>query len=469
MDANSMIIQIAILIILASFAYLTYHDFKIALLVLLALLPTYLIRFSVGPVPTTLLECLVLIVLGFWFVRQNGYKLDFLRTMGPYRAPMLLLLAASCFSVVVAPDVFSALGIWKAFFIEPILLFFVFRSTLTERKDWESGFFALGGAVIVLSLFAVIQRLTGLGIPAPWDIELRATSFFDFPNALGLFIAPTVSASMVYLSGWFANSPSLRRRGLGGSLAPRHPRGLGVLAGVIAGLGLLACALSQTEAVFVAIPASLFLALFASNGSGWFARSPSQGDTGGRGVGRWLVPALALLFAFLAFTFIPVIREKLLLQDLSGQARLAQWSETSTYLKTHWLTGAGLSGYPTAIKPYHNPRVFEIFQFPHNILLNFWVELGLLGVIALVAFIVATLRLVGGGSKTRPYTPRDDLFVLMAFAALSTMFIHGLVDVPFFKNDLAILTSFFLGFALIPPPAPSGVAPTGEPPLKVGE
>lgn len=404
--------MIIVLLVSISFAYLTYRDFKLALFVLLALLPTYLIRFSMSTVPTTLLECLVLIAIGFWFVRENGFKLDFLRTMGPYRVPILLLLAASCFSVVVAPDVFSALGIWKAYFIEPILLFFVFRSTFTERKDWEYGFFALGGTVIVLSIFAVVQRLTGFGIPTPWDIELRATSFFDFPNALGLFAAPITSAALVY--GFGVAKPV--RRGF---------------AFAIALLGFLACLLSQTEAAFVAIPASLLLVLFASS-------VPS-------GYKAWIGSAV-LLLGFVAFMFVPIIHEKLLLQDLSGQARLAQWSETSSYLKTHWLTGAGLSGYPSAIKPYHDPRVFEIFQFPHNVILNFWVELGLLGVIAFVAFIVVVVRRMVTASRDR--TTQADIFVLMAFAALSTMFIHGLVDVPFFKNDLAILAAFFLAMVL---------------------
>jgi O-antigen ligase len=408
-------------LVVLSFAYLSYRDFKLALTVLLALLPTYLIRFSIGPVPTTLLECLVLVILGFWAFREKGMKLEFLRSMGPFRAPLLLLLAASCFAVAVAPDTFGALGIWKAYFVEPILLFFVFRSTFTKRKDWEQGFFALGGAVIVLSIFALLQRVTGLGIPAPWDIELRATSFFDFPNALGLFVAPIVTAAVVYAT-CFGHPLSIYRR---------------IAAVVIAAVGLLACFLSQTEATFVAIPAASFIVLMLST-------APSKVKAG--------IGSAVLLAGFIGFMFIPAVHEKLLLQDLSGQARLAQWHETTTYLQSHWLTGAGLAGYPTAIKPYHDGKIFEIFQYPHNVLLNFWVELGLLGVIALLGFVITTSRVA--------LMRRADIFTLMAVGALVTMCIHGLVDVPFFKNDLAILTTFFLAMALIPPPTP---------PLKGGE
>ncbi|MFA5947227.1 MAG: O-antigen ligase family protein [Patescibacteria group bacterium] len=407
--------MILAVLVLLSFAYLTYRDFKLALVILLALLPTYLIRFSIGPVPTTLLECLVLVILGFWFFKEKGRMLEFLRSLGPYRVPMLLLLASSCFAVVVEPDTFAALGIWKAYFIEPFLLFFVFRSTFTARKDWERAFFALGGTVVALSLFALVQRATGLGIPAPWDIELRATSFFDFPNALGLFVAPIVTAAVVYAS-CFGHPLAMNRR---------------ITAIVIAVFGLLACFLSQTEAVFVAIPSALLIVLM-------FSTAPLKIKA--------YIGSAVLLIGFACFMFVPTVHEKLLLQDISGQARLAQWHETTTYLKSHWLTGAGLAGYPTAIKPYHDGRIFEIFQYPHNILLNFWVELGLLGVIALLGFIVSTSRVT--------LMRRGDVFTLMAFGALATMVIHGLVDVPFFKNDLAILTVAMLAMTLAPPPTP---------------
>ena len=400
---------LAVSSIILLFAYLTYRDFKLALTLLLALLPTYLIRFSLGPVPTTLLECLVLVILGFWFFQEKGTKLEFLRSMGPYRTPLLLLLAASCFAVVVAPDTFAALGIWKAYFVEPILLFFVLRSTFTEKSDWERGFFALGGMVVVLALFAIIQRATGLGIPVPWDLELRATSFFDFPNALGLFVAPITTAAVVYAT-CFSHPLSLAKR---------------ITGIVIALFGLVACFLSQTEAALVAIPAALFVTLMLST-------TPSKIKA--------RLGSAVILAGFFAFMFVPVVQEKLFLRDISGQARLAQWHETTTYLKTHWLTGAGFAGYPTAIKPYHDAKIFEIFQYPHNILLNFWVELGLLGVISLIIFTITSARIA--------VARRDNLFVLMAFSALLTMCIHGLVDVPFFKNDLAILAVFFLAMML---------------------
>ena len=104
-------------------------------------------------------------------------------------------------------------------------------------------------------------------------------------------------------------------------------------------------------------------------------------------------------------------------------------------LKDHPMLGAGLSGYPTALKPYHQRTDLEIFQYPHNIFLNIWVEMGLLGLIGFIFLIVTVLRTtiisMHSQAKACGYIV---IFVLIQ------MFLHGLVDVPYFKNDLAILT-----------------------------
>ena len=102
--------------------------------------------------------------------------------------------------------------------------------------------------------------------------------------------------------------------------------------------------------------------------------------------------------------------------------------------------GAGLSGYPAALSPYHKDTFFEIFQYPHNIFLNFWSELGLGGLLVLL---VMTIKIIRQTIKTIKIKPRQ-ILTLAAVAALLQMAIHGLVDVPFFKNDLAVMTFVLL-------------------------
>ena len=125
-----------------------------------------------------------------------------------------------------------------------------------------------------------------------------------------------------------------------------------------------------------------------------------------------------------------------MLQDSSGLVRRAQWSETLTMLADRPFLGAGLNGYPAALAPYHDATFYEIFQYPHEIFLNSWSELGLIGLIALFIGAILVARTT--------WRRKDEVLVLAFAVAILTMTIHGLVDVPFFKNDLAILTAFCL-------------------------
>jgi O-antigen ligase len=148
---------------------------------------------------------------------------------------------------------------------------------------------------------------------------------------------------------------------------------------------------------------------------------------------RWKKPAIALaVIAALVIGVVPQIREPFVklvtFQDWSGRVRVWMWDETLQMLRDRPLTGAGMGGYPTVVAPYHGHSFIEIFQYPHNILLNFWSETGLLGLIAFGWIIITWIK--KGRMTMRPYT---------AYAVLIAILVHGLVDVPYFKNDLAIV------------------------------
>jgi putative inorganic carbon (HCO3(-)) transporter len=191
-------------------------------------------------------------------------------------------------------------------------------------------------------------------------------------------------------------------------------------------LGFVAVLLAQTEAALVAIPSGLLLAFYFSDAK----RSRKLAMTG-------------IAVAVLAFALVlPVTQSKLLLQDYSGEVRRAQWKESIQFITDNPAFGAGLNGYATAISPYHDPTLYEIFQYPHNIILNIWTELGLLGIFVFFWLVILTVR--------EMRRPNPNPIKLAAFAALATMTIHGLVDVPYFKNDLSVMTWILIAILATP-------------------
>lgn len=387
-------------ILFAVFAIITWRNLKLGLFLLAAILPVYLLRFSVGPLPTTALEVLIVILILIWLIRYQGWKKISLNELRPWTQPILLLLAAACFSVVVAIDTLSAFGIWKAYFVEPILIFLIARTELRTKTDQVNLLKALAMSALIVSAVAFGQYLTGLGLPAPWDLEKRVTGVFEYPNALGLFLAPIVTLSVVML------------------LKQKKSRLLWLMTSII---GLSAIVLAKTEAAFVAIPLAVIIALLFSN----IKKKV-----------KYHLAAETIIVALILILTSTTIQQKLFLQDYSGQARVALWQESIQMLTDQPIFGAGLNAFPSALEPYHDPTFYEIFQYPHNIFLNIWSELGLLGLVAFFWLAWVALQ----SQRKQP----SSAIHLAIFAALIAMVIHGLVDAPYFKNDLAVMTWLLL-------------------------
>jgi O-antigen polymerase len=165
----------------------------------------------------------------------------------------------------------------------------------------------------------------------------------------------------------------------------------------------------------------------------------------------WLLAGTAAAAAILLL--IPPIftRVAIEFQNVGGTTffgragRLSLWSATLQMLSHYPVFGAGLSGFADRIGPYWNATHPERFIDPHNIVLNFWVETGVLGVIAMAWILVAAFRWSWTGWRQDDGLWRAiDLGALLALVAIV---VHGLVDVPYFKNDLSL--EFWMVVALV--------------------
>lgn len=441
------------------FAYLAHRRLDWAVGIIIFSLWSYLIRFDVLGLPVTLLEIMIWLVAAFWLEKawprfwsqlKNNIKERRVRQRYPFDWEMVLLLIISLVAVGTAGWSLAAWGIWKAYFFEPLLLFIVVFNVFGQ-KDYGRLIWPLAWSSFLVSVVTLWQKITGWGVVIDfWTKEAqRATSLFDYPNAVGLFLAP-ICLVLVGYAGYKWKSED---RGLGKMVKI-------VVLLLIALLSILAIVAAQSDGALVAVLAGLLV-------FGWLSNKRLA-----------IVTSLLVIVAGAWLWSQPVLKQrvwdKITLFDLSGQIRQQQWTETWQMLQDgRLITGAGLSNYQTTVAPYHQEGIFvknhdpnwldkvrndleynkqawqptEIYLYPHNIALNFWSELGLAGLLLFTWLIIKAMVMALTNAFGYSTKYHNKYLALGLLGALVVIVVHGLVDVPYFKNDLAGL--FWLLLALI--------------------
>ncbi len=407
------------------FWFITEKNISNGFFLLAALLPSYLIRFHLffPFLPSTLLEGMIIIIFlisGKKFWQKKKSFSAFWQSL-PFHWLCLTLLVLSFLAIFPAPSLWKALGLWRAYFLEPFLLYLAIWAERDNPKLLSSILTGLGITALGISLFAFYQKITGRFIPvAMWRPAAvrRVTSFYTSPNAVGLILAPII---LLYV-GWLTKSKNIFLKLLKISL---------IL------ICLLAIYFAHSRGTYLGLfIAFLYLAFFWCQKK--FSFSPRL---------FFLIFFSVIILGCLTVSLPFSSKISSLLHSRSAQNRFILWQGTWQYLSqtpSHFILGAGIFGFPPIQNKFRNPKIMEPLIYPHNIFLNFWINIGLLGTIIFFWLFFAFFVKI-----QKNYSKQKDFFLLGINGAFLTILGHGLVDVPYFKNDLATLFWLILGIGIL--------------------
>lgn len=353
----------------------------------------------------------------FWMVQQ-GKLPAFVRSV--VSIPKLLLLAVAAFFLAGVMSLFvggisvSKIGQFLVLFVQPIGTFFVTRF-VHEVFPQSKKYFLYAAYVFVAAtgLYAIIQYFTLIGVPAAWwgnHVEpKRSLSFFVHPNFYGLFVTPLLAFLIPDAVGQIKD---LRFKIKGVVVS---------MAWVLGAAGLL---FSLSRGAWIGLAgAGMFYLLFQR--SKWI----------------WWHALLVFLAAVNIAWAVPSVRYRLTAPfqgERSANARLSLWETGLHMIKDSPIAGKGLTGFSKNYEVYSVDKTLEHHPTPHNLFLQTWVELGVLG---LVSFAIILLFVV-----LRAIRKRTDAYAFGTGLAVIAIFFHGLIDTPYFKNDLASLFWILLAF-----------------------
>ncbi len=366
--------------------------------------PAYVLRWHYGPIPTTLLETAILAtVLAFAVETWRGHDALVWRTA--FTVPALVFILAGAISVVVAPSRIAGLGLFRAYLIEPIAFAFLLMHVVTTSRR----------ALLILAGFAVAGVVVGVANAVVVLEALRAHTY-DVTQTPPVVIYTTANALALFLGPLIAVAASLFLHATG--------RAVRIGSGAFLLVAVPSMILSFSRGGYLAMAAVAVGLALSHRRRIWLLAG-----TVAAGILLALIPPI--------FHRISVEFQNVGGTTFFGRAgRLELWSATLQMLRHYSVFGAGLSGFADRVAPYWNANHPERFIDPHNIVLNFWVETGVLGVIAFAWLLVVAFRASWQGWKSGETDWRP--IFLGVLLALVAIVVHGLVDVPYFKNDLSL-------------------------------
>ena len=396
-------------------------QYIIAITLLLA--PTYVIRFHFFGFPTNMLMvwiALVWILFAYWIYNNHVVRKFFQFSLNVDRKLRWLVgmfFLAGVLSLFVGGVTQGKVGQFVVLFVQPISLFFITRFVFASlSRSKELVLYAAFLFVAIAGVLAVIQYTSLLGLPEIFwgnsNEPKRAVSLFSHPNFYALFVAPLLA----FLSSSVVAPFLVKDKGF------RIKDFWYVCSWLLGAVGLL-LSMSRGGWLGLAVAATVYVLALGNR--------------------RLLkVGLVTIIVMAIAIFSVPNFRYRVLLPfhgEKSSVARFSLWRTGSKMIQDNPVLGKGLLGFSNNWYGYNTDPGLEHYPAPHNIVLNFWVDTGILG---LVSFFGICLVLLARG-----FHKRSSLFAFGVALFVVALSVHGLVDNPYFKNDLAMLVWLVAAFA----------------------
>lgn len=432
---------------------------RVAVLLLPLFFPFYLLRIDVSGIPIYFVEGLVILAaipvffkiikgesheilskelsekIKFFFKNLFAKKerpfIDFLKS--PFLPISLFLIACLISAVIVPNESFKqALGILKSWIIVPLIFFVIFYRTVKTKKDISFAMKAYVASTIVLGLWALYQALSGQYI----TIDDRVSGPFESANYLALYIAP----ALIYVSVRFIQTFIHRRFETADKMWNDIERRVYVAPMVALLFAVLI--LTQSYGGIIGVFGALFLYII-------YERTTIPKGIGRTFLNKLIIFAVLIFVAGSAFAVILNSEKFTNLTKLNEHTSIATrfeiWTVGAQLIKENPLFGIGLGQYESNYvaraeeilgkKPYEEKRLHS-----HNIFMEFWLNSGLLGLASFIWIVVLAYM-----QLKKPMLDSYKRVLVAGLIMLTYILLHGLIDVPFWKNDLALLFWLIIG------------------------
>ena len=396
--------------------------------------PLYSIKFSFLGIPINIPEVLIITAFVFWLAENKkfSWKIFYIRYK-VFLAGIFLMLLGLVISALINPNRLAEWGIIKSWFVIPLVLSFVLLNEVKSKRDIENIFKALYFSAAAISFIGLIYFFKG---DLTYDFRLKA--FFLSPNYLAMFLSPAVFVGNYFIVSRIKN-------GLRHLIEKRAAIILFILLLLGQAAVLSVLYLTYSYAAWTAVILSFIIVnLIIKNGE----------------IFKKIKVAAVLLIILSTILITQAGNSKsneLFNWQASSRSSLASrimiWQSAEKILEDNFLWGIGPGNFQSKYLEYQKyfpPYLEWAVPQPHNLCLAFWLQGGILGLAGFIYLVFYWIREIIKVIRSKISSEND--FKKIAPALLGIVIyilLHGIVDTPYWKNDLAIVfwTIFSLGAA----------------------
>jgi O-antigen ligase len=431
--------------LLALIVFLFALRLDIGLAIVVFTIPFYLLpKNLIGSSQFSLVELLTLAAVAARIIKQvSSFKVQGL-TLKPETwtlkllsldGAVLVFVLLGIVSVATAANFGVAMREFRVIVIEPVLLYALIRTANLSARGVRRLIDTFILSAVAISLIALYQFFFTNWVIVGEGVR-RVLAVYGSPNNLALYLGralPLAIAMLVFGGGRLEvaarnlPAPVQPMRVGWAELLPQwfdnaHHKIYSLVSAIIIAAAWF---LTYSRGAWLGIIAGLACIAFFSDR-------------------RIRLAMLVLLFigAMLAIPFLQTERAQSLFQIGTGTGffRMSVWQSASAMIRDHPVFGIGLDNFLYEYPKYINPAAWREpnLSHPHNVVLDFWVRLGIGGVIVLAWMVWEFYR-----AGLRNIATQRGLAIGL-LASMSVALAHGLIDAAYFYVDLAFVWMLIL-------------------------
>ncbi|MHB0858255.1 MAG: O-antigen ligase family protein [Anaerolineae bacterium] len=382
----------------------------VALLAAVACIPLAPLHVRIGPGSFSLAEVTLLIAVGAWLWNALLMPTD---EPGAWRRPRLqgidlAVVALVCLSLAATLAAEYQRVAWREFrvvLLESAMLYALVRGGWFGRGGARRMMDVLWVSGVGVALYALARYPLPEGVIEAEGVR-RAHAFYGSPNNLALVLERILPVG-VAVALW---GRTQKRR-------------------LLYGLGTLPMALAlvltfSRGALLLGLPAALMLLVWIKGGR-W----------------RWVIVGVLLTGVAVLATVVAGGRLQAVLDASQGTTflRVRLWEAAWDMVRDYPWLGVGPDNFLYYYGDYIRPgaEVDRFLSHPHNLILDFWLRLGIAGVLLAIGLLGGFIRRSWGAMRVLPHGDRRAM-VCGLMAGMAAAVAHGMVDSSFFVSELAL-------------------------------